>query len=113
MAPVLLLATLCLSAVLCSFAVALDSGALSHDSFNPVTPTNLDAASLSFVSSLLAPPGSDIVPGKLNFFNLSRPEGERFFYLYVPTNYTAGVSWPFTFYFHVSSSNSCNRSHRL
>ena len=42
----------------------------------------------------------DVIPGQLNYFNFTRPEGLREFYLYVPTHYNTSVSWPFAFYFH-------------
>ena len=61
----------------------------------------------SFVHPLLASINYDtatspsaIQPGQLNYYNFSRPEGVREFYLYVPTGYTAEQAWPFTFYFH-------------
>lgn len=57
------------------------------------------------ISSLIAPRSgglSDIQPGQLNYFNLSRPEGTREFYLYVPSTYTATAptSYPLALYFH-------------
>ena len=46
-----------------------------------------------------------VQPGQLNYFNFSRPEGTREFYLYVPTTYSNATAWPFTFYFHGYSAN--------
>lgn len=39
-------------------------------------------------------------PGQLNYFNLTRPEGTREFYLYVPTTYSSSVAFPLALYFH-------------
>ena len=109
----LVLTTMCLP----QLSAAADSGIPNADiilkNFHPKTPMNPHNTDPAILTSLLAPPSSDVLPGKLNFLNFSRPEGQRFLYLYVPTNYTASVSWPLAFFFHVSSTNSCNRSHRL
>ena len=44
---------------------------------------------------------ADIVPGQLNQFNLSRPEGQRTFYLYVPSYYGQNkTGMPLALFFH-------------
>ncbi len=46
---------------------------------------------------------SALQPGQLNYFNLSRPEGTREFWLYVPSNYftlSAPAAYPLALYFH-------------
>jgi poly(3-hydroxybutyrate) depolymerase len=44
---------------------------------------------------------NDIVIGGMNGpINFSRPEGERFFYFYVPSTYTLDKPLPFIIYFH-------------
>ncbi len=49
---------------------------------------------------------NDIVIGGMNGpVNFSRPEGQRFFYFYVPSTYTPSNPLPFIVYFHGYSSN--------
>jgi polyhydroxybutyrate depolymerase len=49
---------------------------------------------------------NDIIVGGMNGpVNFSRPEGERFFYYYVPSTYTPSKPSPFIIYFHGYSSN--------
>ena len=53
------------------------------------------------IDSMMAPADvSAIVPGRLNSFNFSRPEGSRLFYLYVPSSYDSSQAYPLFFYFH-------------
>lgn len=53
--------------------------------------------SMNEVSSLRP---TAIKPGALNYFNFTRPEGVREFYLYVPTTYTPTRSYPLAIYYH-------------
>ena len=46
-----------------------------------------------------------VQPGHLNYYNFTRPEGVREFYLYVPTTYNTQSTYPFTFYFHGYSAD--------
>jgi len=41
-----------------------------------------------------------VKPGALNYFNFTRPEGLREFYLYVPTTYNPANAYPLAIYFH-------------
>ena len=60
---------------------------------------------LATINLLTATVPAAIQPGQLNYFNFTRPEGTREFYLYVPTQYNNKTAWPFTFYFHGYSAN--------
>ena len=60
---------------------------------------------LSTINYHTATNPSSLQPGALNYFNFSRPEGTREFYLYVPTTYNNKTAWPFTFYFHGYTSD--------
>ena len=75
----------------------------------PITPTIPTAS--TFTHPLLATvndatatavnAADAIKPGQLNLFNLSRPEGARFFYLYVPSTYGQNkTGLPLAFFFH-------------
>jgi len=52
------------------------------------------------LSIFLVPLSCQVVPGKLNPFHFSRPEGNREIYVYVPSTYDSSRLWPLTFYFH-------------
>ena len=96
-------------AALLAIANAADSPAFTLPLFTPpITPANPS----TFVHPLLATINyrtathpTDIQPGQLNYYNFTRPEGTREFYLYVPTTYTEKMAYPFTFYFHGYSAN--------
>ena len=51
------------------------------------------------IAAMIAPT-DDLTPGKLNAMNFTRPEGQRLFYLYVPSTYDASKAYPLFFYFH-------------
>ena len=102
------LAVLVLMAVL-AITNAADTPALTLPPFiPPITPANPSTFThplLSTINYHTATNPSSLQPGALNYFNFSRPEGTREFYLYVPTTYNDKTAWPFTFYFHGYSAN--------
>ena len=71
----------------------------------PPSPSIYTHPLLATINYATATSPSDVQPGQLNYYNFSRPEGTREFYLYVPTTYSEKSAWPFTFYFHGYSAD--------
>jgi poly(3-hydroxybutyrate) depolymerase len=46
------------------------------------------------------PDASSVQAGSLHYFNLTRPEGVREFYVYLFTGYTSGIAAPVAIYYH-------------
>ena len=71
-----------------------------YQSFAPLPNNSLTHPLLAAINYRTASHPADIQPGQLNYYNFTRPEGTREFYLYVPTTYNNKSAYPFTFYFH-------------
>jgi poly(3-hydroxybutyrate) depolymerase len=108
-----LLASLCFHvAVVCtllglapSFATARSMSAdelsiAASMSAMPSVSAVVSPAHSAWIESMIVPPAAAITPGRLNPFNFTRPEGQRIFYLYVPSTYDSSQAYPLFFYFH-------------
>ena len=72
----------------------------------PNPPTTRLHPLLTHLSHTNVTTAADINPGQLNLFNLTRPEGQRFFYLYVPSTYGQNkTGMPLAIFFHGYSAN--------
>ena len=89
-----------LIAVLTITGVESLADALSYDSY----PVPSRIVPLFPTTTSISPP-SRIVPGEVNPFTFTRPEGERFVGLFVPSTYNPNISHPLSFYLHGYGSN--------
>ena len=109
-----MLSVLCLLVTLFTVASALNTVSPLDQPFSfnpdyippaPITPyiQNL-LSSINYATATASSPTevtAAIIPGQLNAFNLSRPEGTRTFYLYVPSTYGQNkTASPLAFWFH-------------
>ena len=109
--------SLCLFGLLALLALSTASASTAPSALLPFNVPLAPNPPTSRIHPLLSDPplvarlntssAADIVPGALNYFNISRPEGDRIFALYVPSTYDPKnrTGLPLVFFFHGYSGN--------